>query len=161
MEARNMSDPVIIEIETAIRPISCLSFQAGQKSFHRITVSFAKRDINSEVTTGHTKLLGLKLRSIRDDFEVTNQGFTSDGSHAFLDVRGQTASMAVGIVAINYAFKIQLTQNSISFSGAHDGYPSYNIAVNGKSVYDHVQGWIGQLAGDADTTVDRKDIKIE
>lgn len=155
-----MSDPVFIEIETAIRPVSCITVQAGQKSLHRITISFSTSQINQQFITGHTRILGCNLTSARDKFELITPGFDAVGARAFFGAKGQTASRALYVMAINYSFQFEVTQSSVSFSGNHDGYPSYNIAVNGKVVYDYVQGHIGQLAGDSDVQVERRDFRI-
>lgn len=155
-----MPDPVFIEIETAIRPISRMSFQAGQKSLQRITISFSTREISTQAITGHTKILGLNLKSARDKFELVTPGFDAAGSRAFFSSTGQTASRGLYVMAINYSFRFEVTQSSLSFSGTHDGYPSYNISVNGKTAYDYVQGHLGQLAGDSDVQVNRKDLPI-
>ena len=61
---------------------------------------------------------------------------------------------------INYDFDFEVSEKEITFSGSHDGYPSYNIAINGVSVYDYVQGHLGQLFGTSDVTVARKTVPL-
>jgi hypothetical protein len=150
-----MTPIVCIEIETAIRKLSWASFQAGQKSVQKVTVDFTLRKVASQFYTGKTKVLGIELGSVRDRFALTAQRFTEDGTACFT-VTGQTASAVTVLPNINYTFDFQVSQTDVIFSGRHDGYPSYHIAIDGASAYDHVQGHIGQLAGSADVLVSRR-----
>jgi len=147
-----------IEIETAIRNVSWYTQQVGQKSLQRITIDFDAKTVKDQVFTGTTKILFLELQSIRDKFKVDRIRFVGD--KAFFNATGQTAS-GVGVMPdIDYTFDIEVSKGIIKYSGAHDGYPSYNISVDGVSVYDCIQGWIGQLFGSSDVTVLLKKIPL-
>jgi hypothetical protein len=147
-----MASIVVIEIETAIRKISWASFQAGQKSLHSITVDFGSKKTVATYTTGHTKIAGFQVGSIRDKFLLIGNRFNGGGTALFTAV-GETAS-AVGVMPnINYTFQLEVTPHSVKYSGTHDGYPSYKILVNGATIYDYVQGHIGQLLGSEDIEV--------
>jgi hypothetical protein len=142
-----------IEIETAIRRQSWATVQVGRKSLQVITVDFNKKKATETHTTGKTVVIGTEFGSIRDIFSMRCI-FDSAGG-ASITAKGQTAS-AVGVMPnINYQFSIILTSNpkTVSIAGSHDGYPSYNVAVNGISVYDYVQGHLGELFGDSDVEV--------
>ena len=99
-----------------------------------------------------------ELGSIRDKFKLNRVRFAN--GYAFFNVTGETATAVHVMPNINYAFDIEVSNNEIKFSGAHDGYPSYNISVDGKSVYDCIQGHLGQLAGDSDIKVKLKSMKL-
>lgn len=154
-----MANTITIEIETAIRNVSWASVQVGQKSLHRVSVDFDLQQIRDQFLTGKTKILGLEIESVRDRFKVERAGFVSN-ERAHFTVSGQTASALVLVVAINYKLDFEVTPNSITLSGHHDGYPSYNVSVNGSSVYDCVQGTLPELAGDSDVKVRRRSFKL-
>ncbi len=154
-----MADAIIIEIETEIRKLSWATAQAGQKSVQRITVDLASRKIRSMYLTGKTKILFLELSSIRDSFKLLRPRFNTMGT-ALFSTRGQTASGVYIMPNINYEFDFEVSPTEVKFSGKHDGYPSYNIAVNGASAYDYVQGHLGQLVGMGDVKVRMKTFAI-
>lgn len=145
--------PVKIEIETAIRRQSWATAQVGQKSLQTILVDFAAKTVKEKHVTGHTTILGKDFNSIRDNFSC-KASFAASGN-VTIEANGQTASAVGFMPSINYALKILLTQSpkTITVTGTHDGYPSYNVALNGTSVYDYVQGHLGQLFGESDVTV--------
>ena len=150
-----MSKHVTIEIETAIRRQSWVTAQVGRKSLQRLIVDFQRRTVAQEFLTGTTKIACLELGSIRDNFALIKPRFNEAGK-AYFSVSGETAS-AVGVMPnINYSFDFEVSSTEVQVSGSHDGYPSYNVAVNGNSVYDYVQGYLWQLAGDADIQVARQ-----
>jgi len=145
---------ISIEIETAIRKQSWATVQVGQKSLQTLVVDFDAQTVTESHITGSTKIFGKSFGSIRDDFKLLAYSFTSTGTVSF-SVKGQTAS-AVGFMPnIDYKFDILLTSSPklISVTGYHDGYPSYNVSINGKSVYDYIQGHLGQLLGESDVKV--------
>ena len=146
----------VVEFETAIRRQSWATAQVGQKSLQTITVDFNTRKITQVYTTGKTTIGPLSMGSIRDDFKLLLPKFGPAGNAGF-SVKGETASAVRVMPNINYEFTVLLTLSPrmVTFTGSHDGYPSYNIAVNGKSVYDCVQGHVGQLLGESDVTVPR------
>lgn len=152
------SDIIKVQVETAIRNVSWLTVEVGVKSTHTISIDPIKKTIVDVVTTGKTNFLGMSFSSIRNDFKVTKKVFET-GCVKF-SVKGETATAVRVLPNINYAFDIILypTKKLISIDGAHDGYPSYNVAVNGKSVYDCVQGWVPQLLGDSDITVKKSNL---
>lgn len=150
---------VLVEIETAIRHQSWATAQVGQKSLQTVTVDLNSKKLTQSYTTGKTNIGPIPVGSIRDEFELVRSKFGPSGDVSF-SVKGETAS-AVGFMPnINYKFAIllSLSPRLVTVTGSHDGYPSYNIAVNGKSVYDYVQGHLGQLFGDSDVSVLRKSV---
>ena len=153
-----MDRVVTIEIETAIRNVSWATPQVGMKSVQKIHIDFRRKQITNEFVTGETHIGPLSLPSIRDDFKVTRASFYDKS--VWLSLVGETASGVYVMPNINYRFDILLYQapKVLAITGAHDGYPSYNVAVNGESVYDYVQGYICQLAGKEDIVVHRKSI---
>jgi hypothetical protein len=150
-----MTTPVRIDIETAIRKLSWASFQAGQKSIHRIVVDFDRKSVLSSFATGTTALFCFTLGSARDGFTITGTNFTTDGTARF-KATGQTASGVRVMPNIDYSFDFVVSPSEVRFAGSHDGYPSYNIAVNDKSAYDYVQGHMAQLLGSQDIRVPQK-----
>ena len=135
---------VTIEIETAIRRISWATSQVGQKSMHTIAASYR---------TGVTHMLGVNISSARDSFRIVAPRFPGNEAH-FL-ASGETASGVRVMPNINYDFNFQVTPTEVRIGGSHDGYPSYHVAVNGRSAYDYIQGNITQLLGSSDITVPR------
>lgn len=152
-----MEDKTVhVEIETAIRRQSWATAQVGQKSLQTISVDFKSKKFTHKYVTGKTNILFWSAGSIRDDFQVNAARFGTQNDFTF-SAKGETAS-AVGFMPnINYNLTILLSYipKLVTITGNHDGYPSYNVAVNGRSVYDYVQGHIGQLLGDADISVNR------
>ena len=142
---------VKIEIETAIRDLSWGSFQAGQKSLHTILVDLTNQKIESSYKTGHTEILGWSVNSIRDGFNIGDMKFFLKG--VLFKAGGQTASGVGFMPNINYKFGFFVSPTHILINGSHDGYPSYSVTVNGKLIYDYVQGWLGQLFGESDIDV--------
>lgn len=155
-----MKNVLYLEIETAIRAVSWATAQVGQKSLQRLTIDFERKTIDNQYLTGTTKLCRLEVSSIRDSFKLIKPRFT-DAGVAMFSVSGETASGVHVMPNINYGFNFEVSQDEIKFSGAHDGYPSYNISVDGKSVYDCVQGWIWQLAGDSDVKVQLTTVSLK
>jgi hypothetical protein len=152
------SDIIKVQIETAIRNVSWATVEVGMKSRHTITIDPVKKTIVDAVVTGKTNFLWMEFSSIRNTFNVTKKVFET-GCVKF-SVKGETAT-AVGVIPnINYAFDIILypAKKLITISGGHDGYPSYNVAVNSKSVYDCVQGFLPELYGDSDVTVKKTNL---
>lgn len=144
---------LIVEFETAIRRSSWATAQVGQKSLQTVVVDFANKKFTWSYKTGKTRLpLIGDLHSIRDSFRLNNASFTASGDFNF-SVKGQTASAVIVMPSINYEFAVVLSPQKVTFAGKHDGYPSYKIAVDGKSVYDFVQGFIGELVGTSDVVV--------
>jgi hypothetical protein len=150
----------IVEFETAIRRVSWATAQVGQKSLQTVVVDFANKKFSWSYKTGKTYLpIAGGLRSIRDDFQLIGPKFTPSGDFVF-SVKGETASAVVIMPNINYRFDMVLSPQKVTYWGKHDGYPSYNIAVDHRSVYDYVQGFIGELAGDSDVTVPMKSVTL-
>lgn len=153
-----MNKLITIKIETAIRNVHWSTVQAGVKSKHVIDIDPSTRSICEDVHTGKTIIFGSSWDSIRDDFKVRNKVYSDD--YIKFSAKGETAT-AVGVLPnINYFFRfiVYPSKRLITFNGCHDGYPSYNISVNGKSVYDYVQGVVLQLAGDGDVVVAKSNV---
>ena len=144
---------VTIEIETAIRRISWATSQVGQKSMHTIVVDLGAKRITASYRTGVTHMLGVNISSARDSFRIVAPRFPGNEAH-FL-ASGETASGVRVMPNINYDFNFQVTPTEVRIGGSHDGYPSYHVAVNGRSAYDYIQGNITQLLGSSDITVPR------
>lgn len=133
------ADEIRVEIITDIRPVSLLTFQAGEKSRQMIIFDTSRRTITSEFQTGKTSVLGFDFSSIRNNFTVNGSNFS--GQRASVTAKGQTAS-AVGFMPdIDYQFSIvaDLQASRISITGCHNEYPSYRILINGTQVYDREQ----------------------
>jgi hypothetical protein len=152
-----MASVVFVEIETAIRAVSWATAQVGQKSLQRLTIDFESETVDTQFLTGKTEILGVELGSIRDSFKLIRPRFNANNK-AFFSVSGETASAVVLMPNINYQFEFEVSPDEATYSGSHDGYPSYNIAINGSSVYDFVQGHLGELIGDSDVKVMRQTV---
>jgi hypothetical protein len=168
----------LLLIETAIRRQSGLTAQVGRKSLHTITVDFdfdprvpfipsqerasrviegfrrAQGPITQKYVTGKTNIGPVSLGSLRDDFRLISPRVQPRVSASF-SVIGQTASGVAIMPNINYQldFVISLSPKLVKIKGSHDGYPSYNVSVNGRTVYDYVQGHLGELFGKSDVAV--------
>lgn len=140
---------VVVDIETAIRAIHSYTPQVGRKSLQTIVLDFTTRRATSTFTTGVTHFLGLELKSVKDSFTVSAARFGPNS--ASFNAVGRTGTK-VGLSTIDYNFNItvNLRPQVVSVTGAHDGYPSYNIKVGRTSVYDFEQTSILALAGDLD-----------
>ncbi|WP_037424798.1 hypothetical protein [Sinorhizobium sp. CCBAU 05631] len=141
-----------VVIETRIRQ-AALSFQAGLKSRQTLTIHFDTKQISNTFETGVTSLSGTNLSSIRDKFVINNVQFS--GSVAAFKATGQTASGIIIIPNIDYKLDITVDKSAkeIVLSGCHDGYPSYIVSVEGKTVYEFKQEFIGALFGACDINV--------
>lgn len=108
--------------------------QAGMKSRHVVHISFDEQKVRETFETGTTKVFGVELSSVRNNFMVSNIAFSSES--VSFSVKGETAS-GVGVVPnINYEFAMTVKRDgTATVSGCHDGYPAYSITVNGKQVY--------------------------
>jgi hypothetical protein len=129
----------LVEIVTAIRNVSPLSFEVGEKSRQKITINYADSSMKTQFTTGTTSVVGIDLSSVRNDFHISGQGFA--GNVASVTATGETASGARIMPNINYTFtlKINKAQSKAWLSGCHNEFPSYTVMVNGKQVYDRTQ----------------------
>jgi hypothetical protein len=129
----------MLEIVTAIRNVSPLSFEVGEKSRQKITINFANSSMKTEFTTGTTSVVGIDLSSVRNDFHISGQSFV--GNIASVTATGETASGVRIMPNINYTFtlKINKAQSKVWLSGCHNEFPSYTVIVNGKQVYDRTQ----------------------
>jgi hypothetical protein len=109
----------VVEIVTAIRNISPLSFEVGEKSRQKVTINYANSTVKSEYTTGTTNVVGIDVSSIRNSFKISGQNFS--GNLAAVTAKGETAS-GVGIMPnINYGFSIRINkpQSKAWVSGCH------------------------------------------
>ena len=154
-----MPKPIIVEIETVIRRMSRLTPQVGRKSLQTLSIDFGAREIAHTYSTGTTHVGFWELDSTRDNFFLNTKAWPG-GTSVLFYVSGQTASGVKIMPNINYEFEIRLSLRPaiVSLNCRHDGFPSYNVAVNGSTVYDHVQQNIWQLMGDSDvvTAVENK-----
>lgn len=153
-----MNKLITIKIETAIRNVHWSTVQAGVKSEHVIDIDPSARLICDEWVTGETVILKRRYGGIRNDFKVYNKVYCDD--FIKFSAKGETAT-PVGILPnINYFFKfiVYPSKRLITFNGSHDGYPSYNISVNGRSVYDCIQGAVLYLWGGGDVKVGKSNV---
>jgi hypothetical protein len=129
----------VVEIVTAIRNVSPLSFEVGEKSRQKITINYADSSMKTEFTTGITSVVGIDLSSVRNDFHISAQSFA--GNIASVTATGETASGVRIMPNINYTFtlKVNKAQSKAWLSGCHNEFPSYTVMVNGKQVYDRTQ----------------------
>jgi len=69
-------------------------------------------------------------------------------------VAGETASKLFPFM-INHNLELSLDRKSGDWSvnGTHDGFPSYEVMVDGKVIYDFYQGRDRELAGSGDVEV--------
>ena len=124
----------------------------GQKSYHTVFV-----DTDSGKIT-HS------MKSIGDTFGNAGVGWlnaTSSGGQGCITVtfRGSVATLMGVPWDITYSFTIKYNANKGKghLSGLHDGYPSYEVYKDRMKIYDHPEGWIGELAGDeGDVKVDKR-----
>ncbi|MCK5896425.1 MAG: hypothetical protein KAG20_06440 [Cocleimonas sp.] len=148
-----MSNIIYIEIETAIRQDHSWTPQVGQKSLQTIAVDLKNKTVTQKFSTGKTSIgFGVNLKSVRNDFKIISSQFQGDGAVLF-SVSGQTATGIHVMPNINYQFRFSISSKIGHLTGQHDGYPSYNVAVNGNTVYDYKQGHVGQLLGSGDTVL--------
>jgi hypothetical protein len=152
IEAQAAGETATIVIETRIKK-KTLSFQAGMKSTQTINIDYDAKRISDDFRTGVTELLGVQLKSVRDNFTVKRIKFA--GKVASFEAEGETASGVVFMPNINYKFAItvDLSANEIVFSGCHDGYPSYRITVRGTEAYSFEQENATALFGSCDINV--------
>ena len=146
------SEPVRVELVTRI-----LSFdpQAGMKSTQVLLIDFDKKTIKSLFSTGVTAIGPIELGSVRDKFVVDNIDFGTPGRVGFT-ARGQTASGVLFMPNINYKFNMAVTPKGTgAFSGCHDGYPAYRVAVSGKAVYEFLHESLSliKLFGECDVQI--------
>ncbi|RWX13629.1 hypothetical protein EHI42_19740 [Rhizobium hidalgonense] len=128
-----------IEIITEIRAVSPFTFEVGVKSDQLITIDASTKTVKSSFETGKTTILGVDLKSVRDDFKISEETFSS-GVIKFT-ATGQTASRVGVLPDIDYTFtiKIDTSKKKIWLSGCHNEYPSYSVTANGVLIYDRTQ----------------------
>jgi hypothetical protein len=128
------ADVVIVTVRTKI---NAPDPQAGEKSLQTIRIDFDKKSVSQTFTTGSTAIIGgVVVGSVRDNFVISKAAdFFADGKVAF-SLRGSTAS-GVGVVPnIDYAFDLVVGKDGRgTMSGCHDGYPAYEVTVQGRSVH--------------------------
>ena len=66
---------VTIEIQTAIRKVSRITIEAGEKSLQTITVDFDSKKVTETHKTGTTAVFGWNIRSSRDSFKLLKYNF--------------------------------------------------------------------------------------
>ena len=149
-----------IEIVTAIREVNG-AFQVGEKSRQTVLLDCEKRILTSlPVVLGDTKIAGRSLKPVRSKFSADM--FDTAGDRFGILALGQTASGVMVMPDIDYRFQMSVDprRRRIRLSGAHDGFPSYSILVDGKNVYDFEQNLFVEsftdLMGTSDVTIDRE-----
>lgn len=101
------------------------------------------------------------MDSIGDTFGNAGVGWlnaTSSGGQGCVTVTF-TCSLTtlIGVpwdISYSLTFKYNAKTGTGRLSGSHDGYPSYEAYKDRMKIYDHPEGWIWQLAGGQDVTVD-------
>lgn len=147
-----------IAIRTVIEKPDC---QSGMKSTHTITIDSNTRVVdNGQNATGTTNILGCDFGSINDSFKTTGHYQTED-SFKFVAV-GKTATIvSLGIgpsIDYEFTFNVNTKNQTVTISGAHDGYPTYYVEVNGKNIYKFHQTSITKLAAPLDVQVSPKTV---
>jgi hypothetical protein len=128
--------------------------QAGMKSEQTVMVNFKTGRYSSSFKTGITSVVGVRLESVRNKFNVDK--FSLSNGIASFEVYGETASGVLFFPNINYKFKVSVDRNGKgTLSGCHDGYPSYDVLVTGKPSYTFTHGHIDliKLFGSCDINV--------
>lgn len=124
-----------IEIVTEIRDTWPDALE-GVKSRHTVVLDTTEISAVSKYETGET----LGIESINDNFSVSSPSYADATKSISFSVTGQTETgIAMGAMAsIDYKFDIRVIpgKSLLWVSGVHNEYPSYNIKVNGKEVYD-------------------------
>lgn len=149
-----------LEIRTAIEEPAC---QSGMKSTHTITTNINSRDVEDEqILTGKTNILGCDFGSINDRFKTVGHYRTKDSIK--FTVVGSTATIAtLGLGAsIDYEFVVEINfkDRTLTFSGKHDGYPTYYVEVNGNGAYKFNQTNLTKLAEPMDISVEPQTISF-
>ncbi|BEV12062.1 hypothetical protein ATDW_25580 [Asticcacaulis sp. DW145] len=149
-----------IEIVTAIRDVGG-AIQVGEKSRHVMILDCQSRTFTPmEPTTGYTKLMGRKLEAVRNRFLATLDE-AIDPDVFTISALGQTATGVRVLPDIDYRLRITIhaRKRQVRITGAHDGFPSYSVLVNGKAVYDFEQNLFIEsytdLLGTSDVVVDK------
>ncbi|MDR7099361.1 hypothetical protein J2X04_001708 [Lysobacter niabensis] len=151
--------PLTVEVVTTIRNVKG-AIETGEKSRHVMTLNPASGLVTERVLLGTTDLLIYKMEAIRSKFTATSS-YENDDRYR-IRARGSTASGVGVFPSIDYdlAFGIDLVGRTIEITGTHDGFPSYSVLVNGKTVYDFVQGHMLKswplLYGTSDVTVQKE-----
>ena len=145
-----------VSIETEILPFDT---QSGLKSKQTLSIDFNRKSITPKFETGVTNfnIPGvtdtdiLKLRSVRDNFNVRNVSFSKD-KVSFI-ATGETASGIRLLPNINYNFEFTIWKDGRSIvRGCHDGYPAYRIMISGEEryFYEHAPKDVVKLIGECD-----------
>lgn len=150
------SNTVDIVIRTAIEKPDC---QSGMKSIHTIKVNLDTREVQDEnYITGTTNILGCDFGSVNDNFKTFGHfqtedrvKFTATGSTATIVTLGLGPS-----IDYQFTFDVNVKNKTVTFSGAHDGYPTYYVMINNSTKYQFNQTQISKLADPLDVTVNEK-----
>lgn len=162
-KARSAAAPLptyTIEIVTAIRDVKG-ALEVGEKSRQILILDCAKRTLNKPApTTGKTWVPVFGNRNaVRTRFEAS-----LDDVHDnvfLLSAFGQTASGVYIMPDIDYRLRLAVdpVRRRIHLTGAHDGFPTYSVLVDGRTVYEFEQGLFveayADLAGTSDVPVDK------
>ncbi|MFJ2549922.1 hypothetical protein ACIOVF_26130 [Pseudomonas sp. NPDC087612] len=148
-----------IEVVTAIRDVGGAA-QVGEKSRHVLTLDCENRTFSAaSPTTGKTTIYGWSLDSTRNAFTATLDD--ASGDVFAISTSGQTASGVRFMPDIDYRFRLTIDaqRKQIRIQGAHDGFPSYTLLLNGKAIYDYQQSpflqSVPKLFGTGDVTVEK------
>ena len=127
-----------ITVTTAIRPKKW-SMQAGVKTIHNIVVSDHGQLVSHSDFVGTTSFTYLSDEGIA----TFDQGASGDYPDvtAYMGVSAQSFFLQLTPLTIRYEFEIDLNFCSRKghLSGYNRRYPSYNVRVNGKQIYDFEQ----------------------
>ncbi len=122
------SNTASIIIETRILDSDPFS---GMKSTQTITMDFNERTKNysfsNSYKTGTTDFFGIKLKSVRDKFVLSNQSVNTKTDSLRFSVKGETASGVRIVPHINYQFDFSFNRGVWTVKGCHDSYPAYKI----------------------------------
>lgn len=147
------AEELTLVVETRILDQGIAASQAGMKSRQTFIINTAEETVTERpFETGVTDFGPFSSGSIRDDFKYKVLQLHTGGFR--IQVSGETASPVVIMPNINYRFEIQVNvENRRAWiEGCHDGFPSYEVTIDGRRIYWHEQSANpGELIGDCDT----------
>jgi RHS repeat-associated protein len=128
------------------------SIGAGVKSWHRLVV-----DTDSGKTLEEERAIGatdIPIPGTTSVVPVPGRGdvrpaiVTGGKGCIYVDFSGWAATNTAPLPHIDYKFRVMYDSNKHEghLSGRHNGYPSYQVAKNGRGIYDFQQGSLFQLS---------------
>lgn len=148
-----------IEVVTAIRD-SGGAIEVGEKSRQAMLLDCGTPALHEfPMALGKTKIGPITLQPVRSNFRASLYDSANDIFRLLLS--GQTASGVLVMPDIDYQLQISVDprKRRVHITGSHDGFPSYSVLIDGKTVYDYEQNIFieapVELMGKSDVSVDR------